>query len=149
MKLSTQADYAVRTVYELSCHDVGAVVQTRDIAGAQGLPEPYLAKVIQSLVRAGVLRTSRGIHGGVSLTRPPAEITVREVFEAVDGPLELHRCRQRPHTCGDSVCGTHGFWANVERVLTTELESTNFEALALAGGATPGDRQVAATSVGR
>ena len=129
MKLSTQVDYAVRTVYELSLREPGAVIQTRDIADAQRLPEGYLAKVIQSLARAGVLRTVRGIHGGVALTRTPAQISVREVFEAVDGPLELHRCRHQPDPCGDVPCGTHGFWEQIERVLTSELENTDFEAL--------------------
>lgn len=133
MKLSTQVDYAVRTVYELSCREAGAVVQTRDIAAAQRLPEGYLAKVIQSLARAGLLRTVRGIHGGVALTRRPAQISVREVFEAVDGPLELHRCRHQPDPCGEVPCGTHKFWEQVERVLTNELENTDFEALAKNG----------------
>ena len=133
MRLSTQADYAVRTVYELSCRQPGAVVHTSEIAAAQGLPERYLAKVVQSLARAGLLRTSRGNSGGVSLTRSPGQITVREVFEAADGPLELHRCRQRPEPCGESPCGTHGFWEKVERVLADELESTSFEALADCG----------------
>jgi len=133
VRLSTQADYAVRTVYELACRRPGAVVQTREIAGAQGLPERYLAKVVQSLARAGLLRTVRGNHGGVSLARPAAQITVREVFEAADGPLELHRCRQRPEPCGESPCGTHDFWEKVERVLADELESTSFEALAHGG----------------
>jgi Rrf2 family protein len=136
MKLSTQVDYAVRTVYELSRREPGAVVHTSEIADAQRLPEGYLAKVIQSLARAGLLRTVRGIHGGVALTRTPAEISVREVFEAVDGPLELHRCRHQPDPCGSEPCGTHGFWERVERVLTSELENTSFEALAKNGATT-------------
>jgi Rrf2 family protein len=138
MKLSTQADYAVRTVYELARHEPGAIVQTREIAAAQHLPEQYLAKVIQSLARAGLLRTSRGNQGGVSLTRPPAQISVREVFEAVDGPLELHRCGQRPEPCGAVPCGTHDFWERVERLLAGELDGMDFEALADGGAATGG-----------
>jgi Rrf2 family protein len=148
MKLSTQADYAVRTVYELSRRQPGAIVQTREIAEAQGLPEQYLAKVVQSLARAGLLHTSRGNHGGVSLTRPPVEISVREVFEAVDGPLELHRCGQRPEPCGAVPCGTHDFWERVERLLAGELESMDFKAL-VAGGATTGGTVTAGTSTGR
>ena len=148
MKLSTQADYAVRAVYELSRREPGTLVQTREIADAQGLPERYLAKVIQSLARAGVLRTARGNQGGVSLARPPAEISVREVFEAVDGPLELHRCRQRPEPCGDVPCGTHAFWERVERVLSSELDGTSFEALAH-GGAQSGGTGAAVTATRR
>ena len=130
MKLSTQADYAVRTVYELALRDPGTLVQTREIASAQRLPDGYLAKVIQQLVRAGLLRTSRGNRGGVALARPACEISVREVFEAVDGPLELHRCAGGPDPCDAGPCATHGFWQRIEDVLTHELEGMDFEALA-------------------
>jgi len=149
MRLSTQADYAVRAVYELSLREPGAVVQTRDIAAAQDLPEGYLAKVIQSLVRAGLMRSSRGTGGGVSLARPRNEINVREVFEAVDGPLELHRCAAAQQPCEPGPCGTHSFWQRIEDVLTAELERTDFEALALCRpGAETGDA-VAARPAGR
>ena len=130
MRLSTQADYAVRTVYELAVRDPGAVVQTRDIAEAQGVSDRYLAKVIQQLARAGLLRTARGVHGGVALARPASQISVREVCEAVDGPLELHRCDGRPEPCASGPCATHGFWQRVEEVLENELEGMDFEALA-------------------
>ncbi len=150
MKLSTQADYAVRTVYELAQREPGAVVQTRDIAAAQGLPEGYLAKVIQSLVRAGLLHSWRGSGGGVSLARPRAEVSVRDVFEAVDGPLELHRCDGHGSPCDSGPCGTHSFWQRIEDVLTTELERMDFEALATCRhGAEAGDSAVATTRAGR
>ena len=83
MKLSTQADYAVRAVYELARHDPGVVLHTGDIAAAQHIPGPRLAKVIHDLARADLVHTQRGHQGGVMLARPPAEITVRDVYEAV------------------------------------------------------------------
>ena len=110
MKLSTQADYAVRAVYELSRHDPGAVLHTGDIASAQHIPGPRLAKVIHDLARADLVRTQRGHQGGVMLARPPAEITVRDVYEAVEGPILLCRCRQRVEPCADDGCDTHEFW---------------------------------------
>src|SRR5674536_12361 len=60
MKLSTQADYAVRAVYELALHEPGAVLHTGDIAAAQRIPCGRLAKVVQDLARAGLVRTQRG-----------------------------------------------------------------------------------------
>ncbi len=150
MKLSTQADYAVRAVYELALREPGAVVQTREIAAAQGLPEGYLAKVIQSLVRAGLLHSWRGTGGGVSLARPRAEVSVRDVFEAVDGPLELHRCDGHTAPCDAGPCGTHTFWQRIEDVLSAELERMDFEALATCRhGADTGDQAVATTQAGR
>ena len=99
MRLSTQADYAVRVVYELASRPSGAIVQTKEIAAAQDAPEGYLAKVVQALARAGVLRTVRGSQGGIVLARPAAEISVREVCEAIEGPTMFHRCAQRVEPC--------------------------------------------------
>lgn len=63
MRLSTQADYAVRAVYELARHEPGAVVHTDQIAAAQGIPKARLTKVVQDLARAGLVRTLRGRQG--------------------------------------------------------------------------------------
>jgi Rrf2 family protein len=130
VKLSTQADYAVRAVYELSRHEPGAVVHTGDIASAQRIPGARLVKVLQDLARAGLVRTMRGQQGGVMLARPAAEITVRDVYEALEGPILLCRCRQRVEPCGDDTCDTHQFWSGVESLLTQELQTVTFAALA-------------------
>jgi len=130
VKLTTQADYAVRAIYELACHEPGAVLHTGDIAAAQHIPVPRLAKVIHDLARADLVRTQRGHQGGVMLARPAAQITVRDVYEAVEGPILLCRCRQRVEPCGDDVCDTHEFWHGVEQLLNGELETVTFAALA-------------------
>ena len=140
MKLSTQADYAVRAMYELSCHAPGSVLHTGDIAAAQRIPGTRLAKVIQDLARADLVRTQRGQQGGVMLARPAERISVRDVYEAVEGPIMLCRCRQRVEPCGDETCDTHEFWSGVEALLTGELESTTFAALADPRRPTPGKR---------
>jgi Rrf2 family transcriptional regulator, iron-sulfur cluster assembly transcription factor len=130
VKLSTQADYAVRAVYELACRAPGAVVHTCDIATAQAIPGARLTKVLQDLARADLVRTQRGHLGGVMLARPAASITVREVYEAVEGPIMLCRCRQRVEPCGDERCDTHEFWHGVEALLVEELQTMTFAALA-------------------
>jgi Rrf2 family transcriptional regulator, iron-sulfur cluster assembly transcription factor len=129
MKLSTQADYAVRAVYELALHEPGAVLHTGDIAAAQHIPGGRLCKVVQDLARAGLVRTQRGQQGGVMLARPAESITVREVYEAAEGPILLCRCRQRVEPCGEDRCDTHDFWRGVENLLTEELQTMTFAAL--------------------
>jgi Rrf2 family protein len=135
VKLSTQADYAVRAVYELARREQGSVVHTGDIAAAQRIPAARLAKVIQDLARADLVRTHRGHQGGVVLSRDPARITVRDVYEAVEGPILLCRCRQRADRCDGDGCDTHGFWSGLEALLTGELETMTFAALADRGHA--------------
>ncbi len=129
MRLSTQADYAVRAVFELARHDPGVVLHTGDIAAAQRIPGPRLAKIIHDLARADLVRTQRGHQGGVTLARPAADITVRDVYEAVEGPILLCRCRQRVEPCADDGCDTHDFWRGVETLLTEELQTMTFAAL--------------------
>ncbi len=144
MKLSTQADYAVRAVHELSRYEFGTVLHTGDIAAAQHIPVPRLAKVIGDLARAGLVRTQRGQQGGVMLARPADRITVREVYEAAEGPILLCRCRQRAEPCAGDVCDTHDFWHGVEVLLTEELQAVTFAALAdprRRVSASPGRRQ--------
>jgi Rrf2 family transcriptional regulator, iron-sulfur cluster assembly transcription factor len=148
MKLSTNADYAVRAVYELARHEPGEVVQTHTIALAQGIPESYLTKVLQQLARAGVVHTLRGNHGGVMLARPAGEISVCEVFEAIEGPVRLRRCRQRAMPCGDERCGTHDLWSTIESLLSRELQNVSFAALA-ADASKQGGRLAAPATSGR
>ena len=64
------------------------------------------------------------------LARPAGDITVRDVYEAVEGPILLCRCRQRVERCGEDVCDTHEFWRGVETLLSEELQSMTFAALA-------------------
>jgi len=130
MRLSTQADYAVRAMLELARREPGSVVRTDTIAAAQAIPGSSLTKVLQDLARADLVRTYRCSGGGVTLARPPAEITVRQVYEAVQGPVLLCRCHQRVEPCADEPCDTHDFWQGVEALLVKELDSTTFAALA-------------------
>jgi Rrf2 family protein len=93
MKISRQADYAVRTVVYLSGPSVDGRVPTGVIAEAEDIPHPFLTKVISRLATAGLVVTTRGMGGGVSLLRSPEEITLLRVIEAVDGPILLSpRC---------------------------------------------------------
>ena len=79
---------------------------------------------------ADLVRTYRGSGGGVTLARAPGQITVRQVYEAVEGPVLLCRCRQRVEPCGGDQCDTHDFWEGVESLLNRELDTTTFAALA-------------------
>jgi Rrf2 family protein len=71
MELTRQADYAVRTVIELAQAPPGTLLQTREIARRQEIPEKYLPTIVRTLARAGLLRTLKGSQGGVSLARTP------------------------------------------------------------------------------
>ncbi|MCL4473442.1 MAG: Rrf2 family transcriptional regulator [Actinobacteria bacterium] len=129
MEISRQADYAIRAILDLSRFPAGELAQTRDIARRQGIPEKYLPTIVRTLARSGLLRTLRGSHGGITLARPPAQITLRDVVEAIDGPVLLNRCLLRPGECtvgASGYCSLHFFWERMVEEIEQKLEEINF-----------------------
>ncbi|MDI3280779.1 MAG: Rrf2 family transcriptional regulator [Bacillota bacterium] len=124
MELTRKADYAVRAMVYLAQQPPGEVVQTRAISQAQEIPETFLIKILQTLSKAGLVLTARGVQGGVQLALPPAQISLRRVVEAIEGPISLNRCALHPEYCGrSSHCPVHPVWAEVSALLAAKLES--------------------------
>lgn len=130
MQITRQADYAVRAVLHLSGLQNGGRAPTSQIATDQKIPPSFLAKIISQLSVAGVVQTSRGARGGVSLARDAKEISLLEVVEAIDGPINLNECVNDPKACpfGDN-CVVHSVWCDAQAELVNRLASTNFELL--------------------
>ena len=90
MKISSKGDYGLRALVDLAQrYEAGAPVQVKDIARRQLIPEEYLGQLMVGLRRAGLVHSVRGAAGGYLLARPPAEITVAQVLETLEGPLAL------------------------------------------------------------
>jgi Rrf2 family protein len=87
MKLTSACVYALRALVYLARHREGGFVSVEEIAGAGSPSESFLRKSLKPLASAGVLRSSRGPHGGYQLARPARSITLLEVVEAVEGPV--------------------------------------------------------------
>lgn len=131
MRLTRAGDYAVRIVIHLASAPWGAVVPRRHIQEQQAVPPAHLAKIIQALARAKLLSTFRGAGGGVRLAVRPREITLRQVIEAVEGPIYLNRCLVHPGACPrDGFCTAHPVWHRIQEVLIRELEAVTFDRLA-------------------
>jgi len=131
MRLTRQGDYAVRVVVDLASRPPGAVVPRSLIRERQNLPAAYLAKIVQALARAGFVRTRPGARGGVSLNVAPGRLTLRQVIEAVEGPIELNRCVAGPGACErDRFCPVHPVWLRLQALLTRELDAVTIAALA-------------------
>lgn len=131
MQITRQADYAVRAVLYLSGLNNGRRAPTSEIAREQRIPPSFLAKIVSQLSVAGVVQTSRGARGGVTLARSPGDITLLEVIEAIDGPILLNECVGDPSVCffGDD-CPVQGVWCDAQSGLVAKLRSTNFLGLA-------------------
>lgn len=128
MQITRQADYAVRAVLHLARVGNKERSATSTIAKEQNIPPSFLAKIISQLSIAGLLHTSRGARGGVTLAREPGEITLLEVVEAIDGPIQLNECVGNDGACTfDEDCPIKPVWCDAQDELVNRLRSTNFQ----------------------
>jgi Rrf2 family protein len=104
--LSQTVEYALRTVVYLAGESPAART-TDEIAAKTCVPKPYLSKVIQGLVRSGVLHSRRGVGGGVSLAHTPADVTILDVVNAVEPIQRIHTCPLGISTHGKRLCPLH------------------------------------------
>ncbi|MDE8651730.1 SUF system Fe-S cluster assembly regulator [Novosphingobium album (ex Liu et al. 2023)] len=123
MRLSSMADYAVVTMVAAARHCGCARVSAAQIADETGLPVPTVQKLVSRLTAAGLLRSSRGVGGGIKLARPPAAITVADIVEAMEGPIALTACvEQGRHDCTlEDVCLLRPHWPQVNAALRGAL----------------------------
>ena len=89
MKLSRTVAYAVRATLQLAQSDSSAPVPCSQLAAEGNMPERFLLQILRNLVTHGILRSTRGVDGGYSLVRTPEEISLLEVIEAIEGPLNM------------------------------------------------------------
>ena len=127
MQITRQADYALRAVVYLSRLGSDQRAATSQIAQEQRIPPSFLAKIVSQLSVAGLLQTSRGARGGVSLAKPPAEITILEVVEAIDGPILLNECVSESSNCTfEDGCPMQYIWSDAQLELVNRLKNTSF-----------------------
>lgn len=132
MRLNQATDYAFRAVLYLSRQPRGQVVEARLIAEEEKIPMRFLLKIFRLLTRAGIVESYRGINGGYSLARAPQEITMRDVIEAIEGPIQINRCLISPEECNkkfSSKCPIHHALFSVQQVLAGEFGRYDFGAL--------------------
>src|SRR5512144_947989 len=130
MQITRQADYAVRAVLHLARMGNTERAATSTVAKEQNIPPSFLAKIISQLSIAGLLHTSRGARGGVTLARDPQEITLLEVVEAIDGPIQLNECVGENGLCTfDKDCPLRPVWCEAQEDLVQKLRAMNFAQL--------------------
>ena len=132
MQITRQADYATRAILYLARTGKGERIATSQVAREQKIPPSFLAKIISQLSVAGLLHTSRGARGGISLAREPNQITLLEVIEAIDGPIKLNMCIEQQGGCMyEENCPLQPVWCNAQEELVTKLKNTNFAQLSV------------------
>lgn len=127
MQITRQADYALRAMIYLARLEPNQRAATSQIAQEQHIPPSFLAKIISQLSIAGLIHTSRGARGGVSMARTPGEVSILEVVEAIDGPIALNECTAISGSCqfGDD-CPMRPIWCDAQAELVEKLRATTF-----------------------
>lgn len=104
--ISQTTEYALRAVVWLAANPEKPLT-AQQIAEATRVPAGYLAKVLQGLSRAGLLHSQRGLGGGFTLARPPTQLTMWEVVQAVDPLRRIHECPLGFEAHADELCALH------------------------------------------
>ncbi len=124
IRISTKGRYGTRLMLELALNYGEGIMLLKDIAKNQDISVGYLEQIIPNLKAAGLINSSRGAHGGYALARPPEEINLKEIVEALEGPLSLIECVNSPETCDRvKICVTRDIWGELGEKLDSTLES--------------------------
>jgi len=125
MKLSRRTDYALRAVTYLSVRQGNGACSIAEIAAMEKIPREFTAKVLKELCRTGFIRSRLGPHGGYRLAKPPDQMTVLEIMEALDGPLAINDCLAEPQFCGKTPgCRMHRLFRRVNDSMKEILSKT-------------------------
>lgn len=113
----------------------GERVTVRRMVSALGVSEAHLAKVLQRLARSELVRGTRGPRGGFRLTRPPGQISLRDVYEAAEGDLEIERCLLGVPVCGRKECPAADLFEKLGREMIKALGKTTLSDFRVSMGA--------------
>jgi Rrf2 family transcriptional regulator, cysteine metabolism repressor len=128
MKISTKIRYGTRAMLELACRYGEGPVELKEIAKKENISAKYLEQVIIPLRTGGLVKSIRGSKGGYSLAKPPSEVSLNDVIEILEGPLNLVDCLQDPNACPMSPsCATRDIWQEVSHAINGIFHSINFE----------------------
>jgi Rrf2 family protein len=130
MQITRKAEYAIRMMLDLALNSAGKPLPTREIAVRQEIPFKFLPHIVAALSHAGLVRTARGREGGVWLLRRPDRINIKQVVEAIQGPIALNQCLVSQQSCKRIAnCIIYGLWHEAQKRLVSVLEGTSLKDL--------------------
>jgi Rrf2 family protein len=131
LQLTKRTDYAIRACLHLAMED-RCPISGRLIAERMAIPDRFLPQVMADLGRAGIVGAMSGKNGGYCLRRDPAELSLLDLVEAVEGAGLRHECAVREAPCdGDPACALHPVWAEAQAAFTAVLAGASIGDLAV------------------
>jgi Rrf2 family protein len=132
VRLSTKTRYGLRILVQIALENRcgNRLARGRTIAEKQGITEPYLEQIMIPLKRAGMVGAVRGCNGGYELRRPPSEITVLDLIELFDGPIDFADCLRGESKCSRLAdCPTRGVWESLSLRLRGAASAITLESI--------------------
>jgi Rrf2 family protein len=125
MQIPRRVDYGLRAIIYLSTQDPEKCCSIAEIARRQNVPKKFLEKIIQDLMRRGLIRSKRGSCGGYTLARSPDQISFYDVIEALEGPIAVNACMDDEISCDQLPhCAMVGVWSEIQQKVTEVFTRT-------------------------
>jgi len=124
LRVTKLADYGIVLMTQMACPEGQATHNARDLAREVQLPLPMVSKILKALAREGLLNSHRGIKGGYTLSKRPADVSIAEIIRALEGPIAITECTDRTHgDCGlEQQCPTRGNWHRINLAVRDALQ---------------------------
>ena len=131
MIITRATEYAIRAILYMSRRPAGEIVYKKDICKAQEITPAFLTKILQPLIKDGIVGSQRGVGGGFYLAKDPSEITLLDIIKSQEGPVYLNQCLIEEGSCErEFFCPIHGAWAEIRRDFMKTLSRYDFAGLA-------------------
>jgi len=131
LRITKIADYGVVVMACFARHSQGSVMSAAAVADHTGLPAPTVSKILKVLAHAELLVSTRGAHGGYSLSRRADAISVADVIESLEGPLSITECADPVRDqCEQECCELRGYWPRVNEIVRGALANVSLSQFA-------------------
>lgn len=127
MKLSTKGRYGIKAIVDLAIHGKESPVCIKSISERQSISEYYLEQLFAPLRKAELIKSIRGAQGGYILNKDPKEITVADVLDVLEGPIEISECLEEGICSNSSCCSTRLLWAKLKESIDNVTESITLQ----------------------
>jgi Rrf2 family protein len=132
-QISRKIEYGARAMVFLASLPDGMTTSFREIARKMDIPQEFLAKILKTLVKAQLVKSTRGARGGYSLARPASQVSVLDVIEAVEGPVGVNLCTEKDHggCTFTTACTMNAVWQLGQEKMLEVYRSARLDRLAM------------------
>jgi Rrf2 family protein len=128
IRINRETDYSFRVILALARAGENARLSTADIQQNMQIPPAFLHRIVASLAHNKIIKTFPGRDGGIQLSRAPEDITLLDIYEAVEGPIQLSVCLIHDKDCPlNTPCPVHSCLAQVQKAIIRELKAVRFD----------------------